>query len=439
MVEISFLGGCREVGRSGILIEANDGEKCILDYGVRFRTEERLPYKANFDKLKAIALTHCHIDHSGALPFLYKSKSSTPLFTNQVSLDIIKILIKDMIRISNYLYPFGFRELEKVVQNSFFLKNQFRQKISDNFYITFIDAGHVPGSVSILIEVDKKKILYTGDINTQNTNLVNPTDSLNPVIPDLDVLITESTYTLRNHPIREELEKNFVENITNIIENGGRVLIPAFGVARSQEALMILHKYHFDGKIFIDGLARRICNIYLRYPEYLKNFDAYRKALNKVQFISRRKGRNTAKNSNGVIIAPSGMLKGGAAMEFIKSFLYDPDSAIYLIGYQVEGSPGRTLLDNGIIEFKENSSYDKRVINDFRIKAKCDYDYFDFSSHADGEHIRQYIENLKFNDDSGYIFCVHGDEEATTTLASELARKSHHLSVAPEIGEVYKI
>ena len=171
MVKVSFLGGCREVGRSAILIESKNGDKCILDYGIRFHGEDRLPLDFDKENLKAIALTHCHIDHSGALPFLYK-ETSVPLFTNPVSLSITEILINDMIRISKYPYPFGFRELNKILQNSYFLENLRRQKIGDKFYLTFMDAGHIPGSVSILVEVDGKRILYTGDINNQNTCLL---------------------------------------------------------------------------------------------------------------------------------------------------------------------------------------------------------------------------------------------------------------------------
>ena len=137
-----------------------------------------------------------------------------------------------------------------------------------------------------------------------------------------------------------------------------------------------------------------------------------------------------------MIIAPSGMLKGGAAIEFVKSFLNDPASAIYLVGYQVEGSPGRGLLDNGVLEFREIDRNGKII--DFKIEAKCTYDYFDFSSHADSALIHKYIENLRFREGSKSIFCVHGDEEAVTYLASEMVKKSYS-SVAPEIGEVYKI
>jgi len=435
LTSITFLGACREVGRSAVLIESNKGDKLLLDYGVRFNSEERLPCDFNKENLKAIALTHSHIDHSGALPFIYKS-ISVPFFTNPISLAVTQVLINDMIRISNYSYPFGFKELNKLMQHTFFLKNYKRQKVTDDIFISFIDAGHIPGSVSILVEVDDKKILYTGDINNQETNLVYPTNSID--IPEIDVLITESTYALRNHPSRDDLEKKFVESVINVTDNGGKVVIPAFGLARSQEALLILNKYRYNGKIYIDGLSRRISRIFLDYPLYIKDIDIYREILSKAIFVS-KKGRKNVKNIKGVIIAPSGMLKGGAAINFVKSVLSDPLSAIYLIGYQVEGSPGRELLDDGYITFNE---YENIINDDYikekKIKAKCHYEYFEFSSHADGDHIRKYINEIKFRNSSKYIFTIHGDNEAAISLANEFAKKSY-ISVAPEIGEVYKI
>ena len=433
MVKISFLGGCREVGRSAILIESNSGEKCILDYGIRFRGKERLPQDFEMTNLKAILLTHCHVDHSGAIPYLYKSES-VPFITNSITLRISNILIKDMLNIGNFPYPFGKSEIRSMTKNANFLPNQVRKKIGKNFYITFYDAGHIPGSVSILVEVDNRRILYTGDINMHETNLVHHADPSN--FPEINTLITESTYATREHPLRDEVEKKFVESIIDVVENGGKVLIPAFGVARSQEALMILEKYNYDGKIFIDGLARKICDAYIEFPEFLKNIQKFKKSLSKAQFISESQGRTEAKKSNAAIIAPSGMLKGGASMNFVKSFLNDPDSAIYLVGYQAEGSPGRKLLEEGVFEYRERGMPRKKSGN--ILTAKCDRDYFNFSSHSDGPLLHEYIKKLKFQNGENNIFCVHGDNKSTTSFAKELIEKGFN-SVAPETGEIYKV
>lgn len=434
MTKIQILGSAREVGRSGILVTSNNGTQCVLDYGIRFHGEERLPYKVNLDQLKAVALTHSHMDHSGALPYLYKEKN-IPFYTNPISLRIAEILIRDTLRISSYNYPFSYRELDNLRKNAKFLQNGVRQKIDDNFYLTFLNAGHIPGSVSILVQVDGKSILYTGDINTQNTNLCESTMSQS--FPPIDCLIIESTYALRNHTNRETLEKNFVEKTIDIISNGGRVLVPAFAVARSQEVLLILNKYNFREKIYIDGLARKISTKYLNHPKNIKNYKIYKKALNKAKYVSRRGERNSIKKKSAVFIVSSGMLKGGAVMEYLSTILEDPFSAIYLVGYQVDESPGRKLLDTGIFEFN-NGSYENQANINKKIEAECDYEYFDFSSHSDGTQLNKYVESMEFVNDSKEVFCIHGDEKSTTTFSSILASKGYN-SVAPEIGEEYII
>ncbi|MFW9785218.1 MAG: MBL fold metallo-hydrolase [Candidatus Heimdallarchaeota archaeon] len=433
MVKISFLGGCREVGRSAILIESDHGEKCVLDYGVRFTENDRLPYDSNLSNLKAVALTHCHIDHSGGLPYLFK-KFNVPLYINPLTLRITEILLKDMIKVSKFPYPFGYREIEKIRQNTLFLENQITKKISEDFYITFYNAGHIPGSVSILVEVDEKKILYTGDINLINTNLIYPADT--SIDKKIDAIITESTYALREHPSRNELEKKFVEEILNVSENGGRVLIPAFGVARSQEILLILNKYGLNGQIYMDGLARKVGVAYSNFPLAFRDFGAYKRSLKKVQFVSEKMRKKVGKKSRSIIISPSGMLKGGAAIDYLKLILDDPQSAIYMVGYQVEGTPGRKLLEEKVFEYQSNN-----IKNDmYKIikKADCIIDYYDFSSHADRTHLLKYLYYQKFNNNSKFVFCVHGDDKATTLFARDLANEGFN-SVAPETGEIYKI
>ena len=432
MVKITFLGCCREVGRSAILIESKNGAQCILDYGIRFKGEERLPLKGDIHNLKAIALSHCHVDHSGGVPFLFKDRD-VPFFTNPLTLRVSEILLKDMIKISNYPYPFGYRELKKTRKNALFLKNGVRQKIDHEFYLTFFSAGHIPGSVSILVEVDKKKILYTGDINNQETNLISPASAHE--LPEIDALITESTYSNRDHPLREELEKKFIEDTVNIIDNGGNVLIPAFGVARSQEILLVLEKYNYKNDIYIDGLARKILTEYSQFPESFRDFTRFKSAAKKAQFVSKEKRKKMGGKSRVLIISPSGMLKGGAAIDYIPTFLDDPNSAVFLVGYQVEGTPGRKLVDEKIFEFKEigKRNYPSR---DMVIKAKCKIEYFDFSSHADKAHINEYINKIKFRNNSKFVFCVHGDEKSTTSFAHNLSKKNYN-SVAPEIGESY--
>jgi putative mRNA 3-end processing factor len=433
LVKITFLGATREVGRSAVLIESKSDQKVILDYGVRFSEEDRLPLDTDLNNLKAIALSHCHIDHCGGMPYLYKNLN-IPFFTNPLTLRISEILLKDMIKISKYPYPFGSKDLDQWRRNAQFLKIGEKIKISNDIFITFYDAGHIPGSVSILLEVDNKSILYTGDINSQKTNLVYPANSAD--IPKIDVLITESTYATKEHPLREQLEKRFIDKVLTITENGGRVLIPAFGVARSQEILLILNKYDIDIPIYIDGLARKISNTYLNFPKEFRNYNHLKKSIKRVNFVKSRNRRAIIQKARGIIISPSGMLKGGAAIDYVSSIIKNSNSAIYFVGYQVEGNPGRKLLDEGIFDYEEKlytNFMDKDLVG---LKAKCDVDYFDFSSHSDKAHLYGYIEDLNFSNSSRYVFCVHGEEKSVNSLASNLNKKEYN-AVAPEIGESY--
>ncbi|MHA1194939.1 MAG: MBL fold metallo-hydrolase [Promethearchaeota archaeon] len=434
MVKISFLGACREVGRSAILLESSKGNKILLDYGIRFNKEDRLPLTDGFHDLKAVILTHCHIDHSGGLPYLFK-ELNCPLYTNPLTLQVSEILLKDMLKISKQPYMFGFRELDKMRSSSILVEYDKSYKITDDITITTLNAGHVPGSLSILIKIDDKKILYTGDINTQDTNLIPPANMMNN--SKLDVIITESTYALTKHPKREQLESEFVDLVMNITENEGNVLIPAFSVARSQEIFLILKKMQYAGPIFLDGLARKISLIYKNYPMELRNYKFFKHALNDVKFVRNNERKKLVKHNGNVIISPSGMLRGGAAINYVKHFVDDPASAVYFVGYQVEGYPGKTLLDEGIFKYEENNKWND---NAFKIqkKASCDIKYFDFSSHVDNELLHEYIDNLSFNENEKYAFCIHGENKAVTALARELSKKDFN-SVAPEIGETYTI
>ena len=434
MVVIKFLGGAREVGRSAVLIKSNNGKSCLLDYGVRFTEEDRLPIDIDLGDLQAIALSHCHIDHSGALPYIY-NKYEVPLLTNALTHQVSEILLRDLIKLSRHSYPFGYRELDLLRKNTLFLENKVRHKIDDNFFITFYNAGHIPGSVSILVEVDDKTIFYTGDMNTMDTNLI---DGANPKeIPEIDCLIIESTYALKDHPNREELEKKFIENVVNVTEDDGNVLIPAFGVARSQEILLMLQKYNFRGKIYLDGLTKKISATYFDHPNKFKDFQFYKRAFSNSKFVTFKNRKQIRNNSNFVMITPSGMLKGGAALHYIKDMLEDKNSAIYMVGYQAEGTPGNTLLETSMFEYHDDRKPNNHS-QDIQIKAKCDVDYFDFSSHADSSQLLNYVQDLKFNNNHQAVFCIHGDEKATTTFAKKLTQLKFN-SVAPEAGETYRI
>jgi len=434
MVKIKFLGGCREIGAASVLIQSeNNVGSLLLDYGIRLNQNENVtPEKLGDIKLSAVALSHCHIDHSGGLPNLYNN-GSVPLFTTELNYRIVTVLIRDMFKIAKQQIPFSNKELNKMGVSTYFLGYDTKQRIDKNFYITLKNAGHVPGSSCILVEVDGKKILYTGDFNTINTRLVNGIDMAN-FQDKLDAVIIESTYALREHEAREKIEKDFIEKVNIIVENKGKVLVPAFGVGRSQEILSVLYTYGYRGHLFLDGMARRISEMYFDYSEYLRNPREFQKAVNNSTFIlnSRlERDRRIAKKTPGVIISPSGMLQGGPARNYAKSIINDPNSAIFSVGYQVENTPGRILLDeNRFLLTKE----DKKGIN-----ADCHVQNFDFSSHAGASGIRNFVDNLIFKESSNKtVLSFHGDTESCTNLAKDLNKKGYS-AISPENGDIFTI
>ncbi|MBD3188506.1 MBL fold metallo-hydrolase, partial [Candidatus Bathyarchaeota archaeon] len=192
MVTIKALGACGEVGRSAFLVE-NDGNQVLMDYGISMKEGSNLPIDVIPKDINAIILSHAHVDHSGALPYLYIS-GKTPCFMTKASKELIKVLLHDTLRISGPNLPYEeveIRKLLKYIQLLSFGDRKVNFK-SNNFSFKLLDAGHIPGSAMVLVTMDGKNILYTGDFNTRDTRLL--WGANNKDIPKLDGVIIESTY-----------------------------------------------------------------------------------------------------------------------------------------------------------------------------------------------------------------------------------------------------
>ena len=315
-MKITFLGGCREIGRSGVVIESEEtGEAVLCDYGVKFDDSEQLfPKHVSGKDLTAIVLTHAHIDHCGAIPLFYIS-GSVPLYTTKLTFEVSKILLEDMLRISSAYIPFEQEEINKMQRYARLIPYRKRVKVGVNVYLTLYDAGHIPGSAMAYIEIDGKRILYTGDINLTRTRLLEGLKT--EEIPPVDAVICETTYGDVDHPDRGELEDQLNEKVREVYANKGITLIPAFGVSRSQEIMMVLLKNGAPPfPITLDGMARKVARLYKKYSEFLRSGDEYVEAFNHCSMIGQRDRtteRKNAVNMPGAIIAPSGMLRGGTA------------------------------------------------------------------------------------------------------------------------------
>ncbi|MHA1821618.1 MAG: MBL fold metallo-hydrolase [Promethearchaeota archaeon] len=433
MVKIKFLGACMEIGRSGILIESEKtNDRILLDYGIKMSgEEENFPEHVSGKDLTAIIVSHSHIDHVGGLPIFFIS-GKVPLYMTSLTLDISMVLLRDMMKISEFYLPFGKEDINKLERYTKFIKYDKKYKVGESTYITLINNGHIPGSAMILVEMDDKTILYTGDMNGVRTQLMN--SSLIPDTP-IDVLITESTYGNVEHEERKKVEEDFIDNVKRILDNKGRVLVPAFGVSRSQEILMVLNHYKIQQPIYVDGLARRISRIYLSYKNnYFRSWNEFKNAIDHSRLISQSNRfleREMAKNTNGIVVAPSGMLKGGTARMYAEAVYKDPNSAIFLVSYQLPDSPGAILLNEHKYVLNQKDPTNKESVD-------CEVKFFDFSSHSGKSQLVNFAQNLNFKNNEKYTFIVHGDKENSNALKDTLNSLNFNASV-PKQGDVFKV
>lgn len=418
-LQIGFLGGAREVGRMAISVKS-EKTQVLLDYGTMLNHEPGFPMHVPPKDVDAVILSHSHLDHSGAIPIFY-IRGKKPLYTNKLSMEMNQLLISDFIHLSSYYLPFEFLELKAMMQNSIHVNFDEQQKVGDMAF-QFKNAGHIPGSAQTLIEAEGKKILYTGDFNLTNTRLL---EGAKMDYKDLDAVMIESTYANEEHTERSELEKRFVDECTDVVERGGTVLVPAFGVGRSQELVCVLAAHHFQYPVTIDGMAREVSRIMMNYPEFLRDPRAFADAVHSTNWVEGWRDRRKGSKTSGVIISPAGMLKGGPAMFYASKLGKRADNAIFLVSYQIPGTPGKELLEKGIC-----------VIDGKMRKVKARVKHFDFSSHCGAGELKEALKRLG---GKPKVFVVHGAEGNCELLTKWAKNELGFDAVAPRTGDTFKV
>jgi putative mRNA 3-end processing factor len=418
-LQVGFLGGAREVGRIGIAVKSKKTQ-ALLDYGVMFNHEPGFPMHVPPKEVDALILTHSHLDHSGALPVFYIG-GKVPLYTNKLNLELTQLLIQDFIHLSGYYLPFEYLELKTMMQSNKHLDFGVEENVGDMRF-QLLNAGHTPGSAQVLIEAEGKRLLYTGDFNITDSQLLTGAAM---DYGDLDAVVMESTYANEDHSERSELEKRFVESATEVVEKGGIVLVPAFGVGRSQEMACILTAHHFEYPIVLDGMAREASRIIMNYKEFLKDPKLFMNAMHSVDWVEGWRDRRKALKTPCVIISTAGMLKGGPAAFYVSKIGKKASNAIFLVSYQIPGTPGKELLDKGIC------TIDGKVR-----KVKALYEHFDFSSHCGASQLKEALRKLG---GKPKVFVVHGDE-GNCELFANWAKSDLGLdAVAPKTGDTFEV
>lgn len=362
----------------------------------------------------SVIVSHGHLDHCGVVPNLMDTKPG--IFMTPVTRDLASLLARDTMKIARakgQVFPFLIEEVRDFEINTNVVDYSIGFEAS-GYDAMLYDAGHIPGSASIYLENESGSLVYTGDVDDRDTNLLGPSEPL----PAADVAVVESTYFGTVHTPRPQLEKDFIETIRDTVDAGGWALIPAFAIGRTQEVLMILEKHGIRAKV--DGMGVDVYNILKKHPGYLKDPQGLDRAFRFAERVEPR-GRREVFNEPGVIVTTAGMLNGGPVLYYLKHIYDDPHSRILLTGYQVEGTNGRTAIERGYYEDRGRTT---PLTPEVRL--------FDFSAHSDDNGLKELVRS-QVDGGCELVVCIHGDN--TEGFATWIRDNLEVNAVSPANGD----
>ncbi|WP_119817314.1 MBL fold metallo-hydrolase [Halalkaliarchaeum desulfuricum] len=409
-MDLRFLGGAREVGRSAILVN----DTLLLDFGLLADNPLQRPVET--PDPDAVVVSHGHLDHVGAIPALLSGKNRPPIHWTPPTSELALTLARDTLKLhgGTLQCPFTETDVKRVTEVS--RTHGYGEPFeAAGHRVTFFNAGHIPGSAHVLVDDGDTRLLYTGDFHTDDQRLVAGTTAR----PDADVVICESTYSDVEHEDRETVESRFAESVKTTLWEGGTVIVPAFAIGRTQEMMLICDAH--DIPCYVDGMGTQVTEMFRRHPEFLRDPEALRRAKSHARFVTGRDGqRKRITEQKAAIITTSGMLSGGPAMSYIPEIRSNPVNKITMTGYQVAGTPGRELLETGSAEI------DGRVM-----PVAAQVEGYDFSAHADRSGLLSFLDSYR----DATVLVNHGDR--CEQFAEDLSADGYDAS-APAIGDVWR-
>ena len=418
-MKIKVLGAAGEVGRSGFLVNCG-GTNLLLDYGVMFSKKRNdpplYPLHVKPKDVDAAVITHAHLDHSGCGPSLFNG-GNTSVYCTSPTLDLSMLLIEDMLKIEKNKHSFHNGHVNSMLRNSKEIRFKEPVKVGNaTFELRY--SGHVIGGSTVLVEANDKRLFYTGDINPNGSRMLPKADF---DIGDIDILITESTYSQTDQMPRKESENSLIEFANEVMDRKGILFVPSFSVERSQEIACVLKNANFKYPVVMDGMALKVNDIMFRYPEYLKDVNIFADAINDAFLIRDHGDRKKAISEPCVVISPAGMLVGGNAVFYMQEIASNDKNGVAMVSYQAEGTPGKKMLETGKISTRGKD-----------MKVKATVRQFQFSGHGDRTALFDMIKNIKGDPK---VLTVHGDENSCTKFAEEIQEKFGLDAYAPKLGE----
>lgn len=428
-LKLEQLGAGREVGRSCIGLTFPDKTRLLLDGGSKFVPGGVLYSLTPKDikEVKAVIVSHSHADHVCGLPNLVRQGLDCPVISNRLTMEASKVLLWDSYEIdkrrynengNSAHYPFYGRGcVVRVVEH--LMEASSYGKIGGVKY-TLIPSGHIPGSSSVLLEYEGVRIIYSSDINYNNTLLLKGSGRL----PLADILIIDSTYGYREHDNRKQTLENFKQKVLEVTGRGGSILVGVFGVARAQEVMIFLDQLDLDIPIYLDGMARAITDIYLDHPEYV-NAEELASANRRVRRIDGKDDRFAAiEAGQAIYLATSGMFGGGPVLEFLQALAHDPKSAVIITGYQPSGSGGSQLLNDKRIKIRQPDGSHKTIF------VEGDIVKYGLSAHSDIGGLGEVMTHV----DPSYVVAQHGNSEAVDAVV-DFAKAQNRIAHGPKNGD----
>ncbi len=446
-MKVSFLGAADTVTGSCHLI-TTDKSRILLDCGL-FQGNDDLeelnlePFAFNPSEVDFVVLSHAHIDHSGRLPLLVKQGFQGKIFCTDATADLLEVMLRDSGYIQEKEAEWKNRKNERagrpLVEPLYTVKDAeialrhvepvlYDQLVtlSEDVNLVFNDAGHILGSaiIELFIKENGKstKLVFTGDLGMRNRPILrDPT-----IIKKADFIIMESTYGNRLHEEKSASMDNLINIVLNTVRRGGNVIIPSFAVGRTQELIYLFNRFYEEhtehrkelDKIMVYVDSPMATNATEVFRQNAQVFDEETKSYilrgnNPLDFKNLRFTRSSDESralnfdtNPKVIISASGMCEAGRIKHHLKHNLWNPKSSVVFVGYQSEGTLGRSLMDGDKIV----SIFGERILVEAEI-----HNLQGFSGHADKEGLMEWVGGLQRRPFE--IFLVHGEKDAKKELA----------------------
>lgn len=435
-LDVHFLGAAGTVTGSKFLVET-DSLNILIDCGffqglkeLRLKNWEKLP--VDVSKIDYVLLTHGHLDHTGYLPKLKSQGFTGKVLGNSPTLEIAEIILKDTARIQeeeaekankeNYtkhhpaLPLYSLKDAEEIIRSFQRFESGEWNQLDKNIRFRHRLGGHILGAGFIELEIDEKRLVFSGDVGRNEDLLLPP-----PEKPDwADFLFIESTYGNRLHP-KENVEEILAQHIKEMLHENGILIIACFAVERLQLLSYLLWKMFQSNRIpnlpiYIDSpMGVDVTELFSTFHHFHKIDSSEFSAMkNHFELVSsyKRTWEIVDQQRPRIVLAGSGMISGGRILTYLTRFIEKSTTRLVLTGFQAEGTRGRKIED-GSREIKIWGKYYK--VNAKIVKIES------LSAHADQNELIEWVASIKNIPEK--VFLIHGEKPAASALKSKLVAR----------------